>query len=172
MVPRVRNTSMGVEPNANERVETPEAFEGAWAWKGGAVAGFAAAIVMGVAISIVELDTLRLAIAGLYGFEGNLVAGWIAHLAHGTLFGLIFAGILSDPSLHRIDDWAWKSAVAGVIYGLVLAVLGAGIIMPMWQGVVGVPTQGSIPNVTTPTVLWHAIYGVVLGGLFPSLADL
>lgn len=172
MVPRLLDTSMGVEPNASERVETPEAFEGTLAWKGGAVAGFAAAIVMGVAISIVELDTLQLAIAGLYGFEGSLAAGWIAHLAHGTLFGLIFAGILSDPGLHRIDDWAWKSAVAGVVYGLVLAVLGAGIIMPMWQGVVGLPTPEAIPNVTTPTVLWHVVYGVVLGGLFPFAADL
>jgi hypothetical protein len=162
---------MGVEPNASESVETPEAFEKTWAWKGGVVAGVAAAIVMGVAISIVQLDTLRLAIAGLYGFQGSLAVGWIAHLAHGTLFGLIFAWVLSDPSLYRIDDWAWKSAVAGVVYGLVLAVVGAGIIMPMWQGVVGVPTQGPIPNVTTPTVFWHAIYGIVLGGLFPFVAD-
>lgn len=163
---------MGVEPSANEPVKPPAAFEGALAWKGGAVAGFVAAVVMGIAISIVQLDTLRLAIAGLYGFEGSLAVGWVAHLAHGTLFGLIFAGILSDPGLYRIDDWAWKSAVAGVVYGLVLAVIGAGIIMPMWQGAVGVPTPASIPNVTTPTMLWHAIYGVVLGGVFPFVVDL
>lgn len=164
--------SMGVEPNASEPAKTPAAFEGAWAWKGGAVAGFVAAIVMGAAITVTGLDTLRLAIAGMYGFEGSLAAGWVAHLAHGTLFGLIFAGVLSDPGLYRLDDWAWKSAVAGVVYGLVLAVLGAGIIMPMWQGVVGMPTPASIPYVTTPTVLWHVVYGVVLGGLFPYLADL
>lgn len=96
----------------------------------------------------------------------------MAHLFHGTLFGMIFAAVLADPGLYRVNERIWKSVVAGAVYGLVLAVAGAGIIMPIWLGVVGFPTPPSIPNVTTPLLIWHAIYGVVLGGLFPFVKEL
>lgn len=158
--------------NDLEPSEAVSPFEARWAWKGGALAGLIATVMMGLAISAVELSTLRIAIAGLYGFEGNLVVGWVAHLAHGTLFGIIFAGVMADPGLHGVSNWVWKTVIAGVVYGLVLAILGAGIIMPIWLGVAGFPTPPSIPNVTVPLLIWHGIYGVVLGSLFPFVADM
>jgi len=75
---------------------------------------------MGLATMAGDLAVLRDAVAGLYTFEGSLVAGWLAHLAHGTLFGLVFALVLSDPGLYRVTDWAWKTVLAGVVYGFVL----------------------------------------------------
>lgn len=162
---------MSIEQEQERRAGSPEVFEASWAWKGGGLAGLVATLVMGAAITIVDLETLRLAIAGLYGFEGTLVAGWIAHLAHGTLFGVIFAAVLSDPGLYRVNERVWKTVVAGVVYGLVLAVVGAGLLMPIWLGVAGVGMQLSLPNVTMPVLLWHVVYGIVLGGLFPFLAD-
>jgi len=166
---------MSVEREQDRRAESPEspgAFEARWAWKGGGLAGLVATLVMGAAITIVDLETLRLAIAGLYGFEGTLIAGWIAHLVHGTLFGMIFAAVLSDPGLYRVSEWMWKTVVAGVVYGLTLAVVGAGLLMPIWLEVAGVTMQLSIPNVTTPILIWHLIYGILLGGLFPFVDDL
>lgn len=151
--------------------ETTDPFEAPWAWKGGGIAGFLATIVMGMFISVMNLPTLQLAIAGLYGQTGSLIAGWLAHLVHGTLFGLIFALLLSDPGLYRVTDWYWKTIVAGVVYGMMLAIVGAGIIMPIWLGFAGFPTPPSIPNVTTPMLVWHLIYGLVLGSLFPLLED-
>lgn len=153
--------------DAYEGSEAVSPFDTRWSWKGGALAGLVATVAMGLAISVVQLSTLRLAIAGLYGFEGNLAVGWLAHLVHGTLFGVIFAGLLADPGFYRVSDSVWKSIVAGTGYGLVLAVFGAGIIMPIWLGFAGFSTPPSIPNVTIPLLVWHIIYGVVLGGLFP-----
>lgn len=153
------------------RSEPGEPFERKWAWRGGAVAGFVATVVMGLAITLMQLSALRVAIAGLYGFEGSLVVGWAAHLIHGSLFGAVFAAILADPGLYRVSEWVWKTVVAGVVYGLVLAVIGAGIVMPIWLGVVGVPMASSIPNVTVPLLVWHVIYGLVLGGLFPFVEE-
>ena len=152
--------------------EPARPFETTWAWKGGAVAGLVATVVMGVAISLMKVSTLQVAIAGLYGQEGDLAAGWVAHLFHGTLFGMIFAAVLADPGLYRVSERVWKSAVAGIVYGLVLAVAGAGIIMPIWLSIVGFLAPPSIPNVTTPLLVWHVIYGVVLGSLFPFLEEL
>ncbi len=154
------------------RSETGEPFERQWGWRGGAVAGAVATVAMGLAISLMQLSTLRVAIAGLYGFEGSLLAGWTAHLLHGSLFGVVFAAVLADPGLYRVSEWVWKSVLAGVVYGLVLAVVGAGIVMPIWLDLAGVPVTASIPNVTVPLLVWHAVYGVVLGGLFPFVEGL
>jgi hypothetical protein len=144
-------------------------FEATVSWRAGGAAGFVATAVMGAAISAMDLGTLRVAIAGLYGFEGSLVAGWAAHLVHGTLFGVVFAALLADPGLHRVSEWLWKTLVAGVVFGLVLAVVGAGIVLPIWLGVVGVDVGASVPFVTVPSLLWHAVYGVVLGAGFHLL---
>jgi len=151
--------------------ETVSPFERRWAWKHGALAGLIATVAMGLAISAVQISTLRLAIAGLYGFEGSLVAGWVAHLAHGTLFGVGFAGLLSDPGFVRVGYSLPRTVVAAVGYALVLAVAGAGIVMPIWLGLAGFSAPPSIPNVTVPLLVWHVIYGGVLGGLFSVLRD-
>jgi len=111
-------------------------------------------------------------IAGLYGSEGSLVVGWIAHPIHGSLFGAVSAAVLADPGLYRITEWVWKTVVAGVVYGLVLAVVGAGIVMHIWLGVVGVSMATSIPNVSAPLLVWHLVSGVVLGGVVPFVEGL
>lgn len=159
-------------PDRNDRNGTTNPFAARWKWKAGGAAGLIATVVMGAAITGMHVPTLRLAIAGLYGQSGNFVVGWIAHLLHGTLFGVVFALLLSDPGLHRVSEWYWKTIVAGVVYGMMLAIVGAGIIMPIWLGFAGFTTPPSIPNVTTTTLVWHLIYGLVLGGLFPALTDI
>jgi len=147
-------------------------FESAWAIRGGAVAGILATGVMGVAISLMRLETLQMAIAGLYGQGGNLIAGWIAHLLHGTIFGVGFAGLLADPGLHRLTEWAWKTVLAGIVFGLLLALIGAGFVMPVWLSAVGAAPIPPVPNVTVELVIWHLIYGGVLGAVFPYFEDL
>ena len=149
-----------------EQGEIAAPFRAGWSWRGGAVAGFVATAVMGVAVTLGQLPVMREAIAGLYTLEGNLLAGWVAHLAHGTLFGMVFAAVLTDPALHRVSDWTWKTVLAGVAYGLALAVAGAGFVMPVWLAVVGFPSPPAVPNVTVPLLAWHVVYGAVLGGVF------
>lgn len=154
------------------RSEFDSPFETRWAWKGGALAGLVATVAMGLAITAMQLPTLQTSIAGLYGFEGNLAVGWLAHLFHGILFGVIFAAILADPGLFRADERLWTSVLVGIAYGLLLAVVGAGIIMPIWLDAVGFPAAPSIPNLTGALLVWHLIYGLVLGIVFPFVEDL
>ena len=52
---------------------------------------------------------------------------------------------------------------------MVLAVVGAGIVMPIWLAVVGFGAPRSLPHVTIPLLAWHLVYGVVLGGVFAHL---
>jgi hypothetical protein len=144
-------------------------FATTWSWKAGAVAGLLATVAMGVAITLTNELTLQRAIAGLYGQEGSLVAGWAAHLAHGTLFGLVFAGILTDPTFYDLTDSVLKTAVLGVCYGLLLAIAGAGFVMPVWLSLVGFPNPPAVLNLNAPILGWHLLYGVALGGLYPPL---
>lgn len=155
--------------STREQTNIGEPFEAQWAWRTGAVSGFVATVAMGIAITVGDLTVMREAIAGLYTFEGNLLVGWLAHLVHGSLFGVVFAGVLSDPSFHRVTDWAWKSVLSGAVYALFLALAGAGVIMPIWLSVVGFGSPPPVPNVTAPLVGWHVIYGLVLGGVYTVL---
>lgn len=155
---------------ADPSTDRGDAFESRWDWQGGALAGVLATAVMGVAITVTNQPTLQVAIAGLYGQSGSLIAGWAAHLLHGTIFGSLFTLILAEPILYRLTDWYWKTILAGIVYSQILAIAGAGIIMPIWLGMVGFPVPVSIPNVTMPMLLWHLIYGVTLGAFYPVIA--
>lgn len=154
-----------------DATEIAEPLDAGWHWRVGAVSGFLATVAMGAAITVGDLAVLREAIAGLYTLEGNLAAGWLVHLAHGTLFGVVFAAILSDPALYRVSERVWKTVLTGVVYALVLALVGAGFVMPVWLGVVGSAAAPTVPNVTVPLVGWHVLYGVVLGGTYALLDE-
>jgi hypothetical protein len=154
-------------PGDFERETADAPFERGLPWKGGALAGCVATVVMGLALTAVDASIVSESIAGLYGASGNLRVGWVAHLVHGTLFGVVFAVVLSAPGLYRVGEWLPKSVLAGVVYGLVLAVAGAGIVTPMWLEAVGVAGPSSLPHVTVTLLVWHAVYGGVLGALFP-----
>lgn len=163
----VGESGMVFEHEAESTTDVYDPFQGRVRWRAGAVSGFVAAAVMGVAITLTELETLRVAIAGLYGFEGSLLVGWTVHLLHGTLFGLGFAAVLSDPGLYRLTDWWWKTLATALVYALILAVVGAGFVMPLWLEFVGVATVEAVPHLTVPLIAWHLVYGLVLGAVYP-----
>jgi hypothetical protein len=165
---------MSMAPTTNDvRADTEEdPFEPSLSLKAGAVAGAIATVAMGLVITVMDLETLRVAIAGLYGQEGSLAVGWIAHVIHGTVFGLVFAVILADPGLYHVTRWHWKTVLLGVVYGLVLGVVGAGIIMPAWLAMVGIQQQTPTPpNLSANNLVWHTVYGFVLGVVYPLVED-
>lgn len=151
--------------------EQSDPFNARWDWRSGAISGLLAAVVMGLGITLTQQATLQVAIAGLYGQAGNLLVGWIAHVVHGTLFGVLFALVLAEPGLYHLTDWPRKTALAGAVYGVVLAVGAAGIVMPMWIGILGGPAPGTIPALSAPMLVWHLLYGTVLGTLYPYVED-
>lgn len=146
-------------------------FTSEWAWRAGALASVVAAVAMGIAMMVTRPTVLRESIPGLYGQQGSLLVGWLAHLVHGALYGMLFALALADPALYHLSNWRWKTLLAGVVYGLVLAVVGTGLVLPMWLEALGFPSPPSLPFVTVNTILWHVVFGAVLGGLFPFAED-
>ena len=139
-------------------------------WRNGAIAGLVATVAMSLAIAVTDLEVLRVAVAGLYGREGSLLVGWVAHLVHGSLFGVVFAAMLADAALDGLPAGPARTAAAGAAYGVLLAVVGAGIIMPIWLAVVGFSEPPTLPHVTAPLLAWHLVYGLVLGAVFSVLS--
>lgn len=128
-----------------------------------------AAIAGGVAMGIVLwslTDTLP-AIGGLYGVQ-SLTIGWIIHLFHSVVFGILFVTIVEGP-LFRLDRSPGSRVALGVGYGLLLWVVAAGFVMPVWLNAVGI--DSSIPRLTLPSLVGHVVWGALLGGLYSLLAN-
>jgi hypothetical protein len=157
--------------------ETSSATVGSTAegsWIGGVVGGIVGAAAMAVLISLMNPPTLAAAIPGLYGLTPppNGVLGWVVHLSHGAIFGVIFAAVMTAPSVSSYADDLVPSLGIGVAYGVVIWVVAAALLMPIWLGLVGFPSPPPFPNFALPSLLWHAVFGAVLGGAYPFVRSL
>lgn len=131
-------------------------------WLRGALAGFVAAVAMALVVGVLGIGLFD-TIAAMYGQAGTPVYGVLAHLVHGTLFGLLFAAVLSDPGLYAIEAQPVRSVLAGLVFGLALAVAGTGLILPIWVNALAGDLTLSIPYITGPLLVYHLVYGSVLG---------
>lgn len=128
----------------------------------GGVSGFLIGAVFGGGVMTpAELMPL---IASLYGLEG-VVAGWLAHLVHSIVFGMLFAVVVSYDALSAAGRPSSGAAI-GAVYGIGVWVVAAAIVMPLW---VGAMTQASppVPNINWVSFVGHLVYGVGLGALYP-----
>jgi len=162
---------MAIEDHYGRDAEDVSEFDAPIAWRGGITAGFIATVSTSLVILLSNPSMFSETIAGMYGLEGVFAVGLVAHLIHGTLFGFVFAAILSDPGLLRITNSLSKTVMAGVIFGLTLAIVGTGFLLPVWTQFVGLTNPPEIPWITLPLFGWHGLYGVVLGLLFPFLEE-
>jgi hypothetical protein len=149
------DTSIGV-------TDATDTFGGTWLV--GAVAGVAAGAAMAVWLVVLSPATIAVAIPRLYGLSGMLT-GWAVHLTHGAVFGAGFAAIALGADSRPVV------ALLGLAYGLVLWFVAAGTLMPIWLASVGFPAAPPVPNLEPVVLGAHLVYGVVLGALFPVLAD-
>ncbi|MDF9745409.1 DUF6789 family protein [Natrinema salsiterrestre] len=138
-------------------------------WKAGAVGGVAGGIVMGALMLAMNDAVLAVAIPSLYGLAPppNLPAGLGVHVFHGTVLGIIFAGIAGSLDL----DSTGKVVGLGFAWGVITWIALAGLVMPVWLGAVGSPASPPVPNFAPPSLLWHVVYGLVLGGVYAAIED-
>jgi uncharacterized membrane protein YagU involved in acid resistance len=137
-------------------------------WKGGVLAGVAGGVVMGVMLTLQMTPVIEMAIPAMYGLQGGLL-GWVIHVSHGAVLGVVFAGIAG--ALGYGDDAA-RSAGLGVAYGVVIWVVLAALVMPVWLSAVGFPGAPPLPNFNPTSLVGHVVYGFVLGIVYPFVRDL
>ncbi|TQQ79817.1 histidine kinase [Halonotius terrestris] len=138
-------------------------------WKAGVVGGIVGAIVMGGLVLAMNTPTLAVAIPSLYTLAppANPGLGLAVHLSHGAVLGVVFAGIVDA---FELDSTATQIG-AGIGWGVVTWVVLAALVMPVWLSAVGSPASPPLPNFAPPSLLWHAVYGAVLGGVYAAVAD-
>jgi len=105
-------------------------------------------------------------VGALYGWE-NVAVGWMGHLFHSVVFGLIFAGIISIGPLKEYGVKFPTNLGVGAAYGLGLWVFGGVIAVPLWLQSAGVGYAPAVPDVDPVSLLAHVIYGGVLGVVYP-----
>ena len=135
-------------------------------WQAGVVGGIAGAAVMAVLVSLMNAAVLEGAIPGLYGLSGG-VAGWVVHLSHGAVLGVVFAALVERvyPGEHSTGTVVGLGLAWGGLTWLVLAAL----VMPVWLAAIGFPMAPPFPNFAPPSLLWHLVYGGVLGVAYAGL---
>ena len=131
------------------------------------VGGIVGAAVMGALIVLMNDAVIAVAIPSLYTLAPpqNAAAGLFVHVSHGAVLGVVFAGIAGAVGA----DSTGKLLGLGALWGVVTWAVLAALVMPVWLGAVGSPASPPLPNFAPPSLLWHVVYGLVLGGVYVGL---
>ncbi|MES3160539.1 MAG: histidine kinase [Halorubrum sp.] len=139
-------------------------------WQAGVAGGLAGGLVFGALMSVMTPGVLEMGIPAMYGIEGPAGAiGWAIHMSHGAVIGLGFtalAGLKPD-----LSESTGTSLAVGASYGLLVWVALAVIVMPIWLGAVGFGGAPPLPNIGVESFVGHVVYGAVLGGVYPAIAN-
>jgi hypothetical protein len=127
----------------------------------GGIAGVAGAIVMGALMIAMNEAVIAVAIPSLYTLAPppSVPVGMAVHVFHGAMLGLAFAVLVG---IVGIDSDATVVGL-GIAWGVLIWIGLAALLMPVWLGAVGSPASPPVPNFALPSLLWHAVYGFVLG---------
>ena len=138
-------------------------------WRAGVASGIAGGLVMGALMIVMNVGVIAVAIPSLYTLAPpeNPLVGLVVHVSHGATLGVAFAGL---AGLLGADGVA-KRVGLGVGWGVVTWVGFAALVMPVWLRAVGSPASPPFPNFAPPSLLWHVVYGLVLGGVYSIAAD-
>nr|WP_083252759.1 histidine kinase [Haladaptatus sp. W1] len=159
---------MATETATERTAETAANTDGAW--QAGVGSGLVAGAVMGVMLTVQMRPVIEHAIPALWGLEGGF-AGWVIHMVNAAIFGVVFAAIATTPRFRTLTDSVGTSALVGVGYGVLLWVVAAVLVMPVWLQAVGFPMAPPVPNVNPTSLMGHAVFGLVLGALYPVVRN-
>lgn len=147
-----------------------------YAWTCGAVGGLVGGIGMGVILHA-GANVMPL-IGALFGWP-TVVGGWAVHLVNSLLIGLLFAAIVSRPTVREHVDTVAGTTVTGVLYASAVGIVTAGVMLPVTMNIRGVETLpepilplsrpfGVIVVVLSVGVA-HVVYGLLLGAIYGRL---
>ena len=135
-------------------------------WVIGAISGLIAGIAFGAIMSHTEMMGM---VGMLFDLE-EVWLGWVIHFVFSIVFGIGFAAIVAIDAVSAWSDRPSRGAVSGLVYGIIVWVIGAAIIMPLWMGAVQ-PVDPPVPDWNMMSFAGHIGFGVVLGVLYPVLLD-
>ncbi len=146
----------------------PIAVRDGSSWQHGVGAGLIGGLVMGVLFSVLMTPVIENAIPALIGLSGG-IAGWVVHMSISAVFGIVFVAASTQPRLAAVGESLGGVVSLGLAYGVLLWVVAAGVVMPLWLSAVGFPSPPPLPNLGLMGLFAHLVFGVVLGVSFHYL---
>ncbi|SEV96497.1 hypothetical protein [Natrinema salifodinae] len=159
-------------------------FAGSLNWLiSGALGGVTGSLIFGGVLWMIDPEVVTTGIPGIYGVRPSGPTGWLFHLIHGLVLGIVFGYLVThDPLRRRLETSrdadriasfgpTARFALAGIGYGLTIwAVVWVGRSLPLGPvqriGALGFPVHPLV------NAVGHLCYGLVLGTLFSFLIDL
>lgn len=135
-------------------------------WQSGVVGGLVGGALMGVMLSLMMAPVIQNAIPALWGLSGGL-AGWFIHMANSAILGVGFAAIAK--ALPKYTGSVGRSTALGAAYGVVLWVVLAALVMPVWLSAVNFAGAPPLPNFNPMSLVAHLLYGIGLGATYPLI---
>lgn len=139
----------------------------------GLVSGLVGGIVMGGILH--AGSNLMPLIGAIYG-EPTVMGGWISHLLNSAFIGVLFAVIITRPTIRTRIGTVTEYLIAGVLYATTVGIVTAGIMLPITMNVTGthqlpepaIAITGLIGEmlVVISVGVAHIAYGFVLGSVF------
>lgn len=132
-------------------------------WLAGAVGGFVGSVFFGLLMTFVmPAPLLEVVIPAMYGIEGPAsLTGWAIHLFHGVVLGLVYVALVQFGPLREPAREFTGALGLGVAYGVLMTLVLAVLVMPVWLAAVGFPAAPPFPNVAFPATVVSAVGHVV-----------
>lgn len=149
---------------------------------GGALGGAIGAAAFGLLLWLFDPGIVEATIPAIYGLEVTGVVGWLIHLAHGVVLGLVFGVLVTREPVFEIlranaetealsdAGIALRLVGAGFVFGLAAWTILPVLILPVWAGAMG--GASDFPIVGIESLLGHLLFGTVLGVVFAATVDL
>ncbi len=127
-----------------------------------------ASAVAGVAMGgiMASFTGLIPVIGSLYGVS-NAAIGWLSHVFHSLVFGLTAVAVLERSPLSDARRFAPRRLGYGVVVGVALSLVAAGVVMPLWLRLLGTATP--VPNVSLVGLVGHVVWGGLLILVYDAL---
>lgn len=133
-------------------------------WIAGIGGGLVGGVVMGLLLHF-GMGAMPV-IASLYG-QSSVAVGWVAHLFHSAVFGLIFVALITRTGLRTYARTTVWTASLGTVYGVLLGIITGALVLPVWLNAVsgaGMP----VPFFATPSFVGHVLFGLLLGAVYAA----
>lgn len=142
----------------------------------GVVGGIGGGVGMGV---VLHAGANMMPLVGAIYGAPTALAGWVAHLGHSVLIGLVFAAFASRPVLRPQTTSVGGCVVVGIAYAAAVGLATGGVMLPVSLNAIGaqafpqplLPVPGVLGGVLVVISVGvaHLVYGLVLGATFGRL---
>lgn len=132
-------------------------------WTAGALGGVVAGGAFGLLIQFV-LAAMP-AIGAIYGASGAY-AGWILHLIHSSIFGVLYAAVAQHDPLRGYIDEVVPGIGLGIGYGMVIWAVFFVFLRPVWLQITDHTGAAPVQYLEPLPLSAHIVFGAVLGGIY------